>query len=356
MSRPSTGTVRILLNDDGQRQWHARWTLSDGSRGPYTPLPASIRLDDEAAAKAYAAKLAPRIRKASAKGGGTGVETVADYAERWCAARKAKGLGCASGDAVMLERHVLPVIGALAMTQVGKADLKRLVASLDEKVGRGKSGDGKPFGWKTAVNTWGTVRAMFRDAVTSKDVALCVRDDNPARDVVGPDVGSKKSKVYLWPSDFAALVSASSTPLRWKRLFSLAVYTYMRAGELAALRWEDVDLEHLTIHVHRSADRVRKRGVKATKSDTARTIPIEPALLPLLETMRDEVDGRGLVFKMPSVAALARKLKFYLRRAGVTRANLFASDATRKAVTFHDLRATGITWAAVRGDEPLRIM
>jgi hypothetical protein len=29
---------------------------------------------------------------------------------------------------------------------------------------------------------------------------------------------------------------------------------------------------------------------------------------------------------------------------------------TRQAMTFRDLRATGITWQAVRGDEPLRIM
>ena len=34
----------------------------------------------------------------------------------------------------------------------------------------------------------------------------------------------------------------------------------------------------------------------------------------------------------------------------------FASDATRKAITFHDLRATGLTWMAARGDDPLRIM
>jgi hypothetical protein len=39
----------------------------------------------------------------------------------------------------------------------------------------------------------------------------------------------------------------------------------------------------------------------------------------------------------------------------VKRADLFASDATRKAITFHDLRATGITWCAVRGDDALKI-
>ena len=30
-------------------------------------------------------------------------------------------------------------------------------------------------------------------------------------------------------------------------------------------------------------------------------------------------------------------------------------DPTRKAMTFHDLRATAITWCAVRGDDPLKI-
>ena len=48
-------------------------------------------------------------------------------------------------------------------------------------------------------------------------------------------------------------------------------------------------------------------------------------------------------------------MPIYMEKAGLTRADLFASDKTRKAMTFHDLRATGITWCAARGDEPLRI-
>ncbi|WP_437603965.1 site-specific integrase [Sorangium sp. So ce590] len=42
--------------------------------------------------------------------------------------------------------------------------------------------------------------------------------------------------------------------------------------------------------------------------------------------------------------------------AALGRAELFANDATRKQLTFHDLRATGITWMALRGDEPIKIM
>jgi len=33
---------------------------------------------------------------------------------------------------------------------------------------------------------------------------------------------------------------------------------------------------------------------------------------------------------------------------------LAVDDETRKPITFHDLRATGITWMAARGDDPLR--
>jgi hypothetical protein len=39
----------------------------------------------------------------------------------------------------------------------------------------------------------------------------------------------------------------------------------------------------------------------------------------------------------------------------VKRPELYITDATRRAITFHDLRATGITWCAVRGDDPLKI-
>jgi hypothetical protein len=41
----------------------------------------------------------------------------------------------------------------------------------------------------------------------------------------------------------------------------------------------------------------------------------------------------------------------------VKSAKLFAqSDKSRQQITAYDLRATGITWRAVRGDDPLKIM
>ena len=40
---------------------------------------------------------------------------------------------------------------------------------------------------------------------------------------------------------------------------------------------------------------------------------------------------------------------------GTEGAELFVNDTTRKHITFYDLRATGITWMAVRGDDAQKI-
>ncbi|MEA2752257.1 MAG: hypothetical protein QOI41_6400, partial [Myxococcales bacterium] len=51
----------------------------------------------------------------------------------------------------------------------------------------------------------------------------------------------------------------------------------------------------------------------------------------------------------------SKNLRQYLKWAKVDRADLFADDDARKPLTFHDLRSSYCTWAAVRGDSPLTI-
>jgi integrase len=73
--------------------------------------------------------------------------------------------------------------------------------------------------------------------------------------------------------------------------------------------------------------------------------------------MHEERTGDAAVFeRMPRHRDLAEGLRTYLEVAGVKRTELSTTDKTRKAITFHDLRPTGLTWMAIRVDEPLRIM
>jgi hypothetical protein len=71
--------------------------------------------------------------------------------------------------------------------------------------------------------------------------------------------------------------------------------------------------------------------------------------------MRTEARGAGSVIDLPDDRHLARALRTWLRFAGHDGPELERS-ATRAALTWHDLRATGISWRAGRGDDPTRIM
>ena len=108
---------------------------------------------------------------------------------------------------------------------------------------------------------------------------------------------------------------------------------------------------------HRARDRVSGED-KSTKTKQTRRFTLEPAILPLLRTMHAEAEEEGHgrptdhVVELTSERDLARGLKRWLRKADIKRAELYATDATRQALRFHDLRATGITWMAVRGDAP----
>jgi hypothetical protein len=57
----------------------------------------------------------------------------------------------------------------------------------------------------------------------------------------------------------------------------------------------------------------------------------------------------------PSERDMARGLRRYLKRAGVDRHELHHRTPPTRPIRFHDLRATGISWMAVRGDEPMKI-
>jgi integrase len=196
---------------------------------------------------------------------------------------------------------------------------------------------------------------MFADACRSKVLSLRVRDDNPARDVEGPDRGVDRSGPYLFPREFEALMRCDRVPVRWKRIFMLATYLYVRGGELEALEWNSVDLVHGYVLIHQAVDSDTGE-VKSTKTKDVRKVPIERELLPLLEKMHAQSKGEGrVVIAMPPSEEWAERLRKYLGWAGVTRADLFADDETRRPLSFHDLRHTGITWRAVRGDDPLKV-
>ncbi|MGE5783493.1 MAG: tyrosine-type recombinase/integrase [Myxococcales bacterium] len=346
MSRKATGTL-IRLKDG---RYQGLVTTGDGKRKRLPPFPAGM---SEAMAREkvafYAEKFIERVFPSKVKKAAT---VPADDCERWLAAwhaeRVARGLTSAKDSLAHWHTHVEPVFGAKHPKAWTRDDFRRLSAALDAKV------QSKAFSWKSAQNVWGTATKMADDACNSKHDTIRCRTDNAAEGVRGPDRGEKTARQYLYPSEVERFLQCEDVPLEWRRLVAVATYTYCRAGELRALEWADVDVERGVLSVTKSIDR-ETGALKSTKSKAPRLVPIEAELRPLLRVMRAEAGSEGRVLDLPNGRHLARDMRTWLRAAGIERRSLFTAAPSIKRLRFHDLRSTGVTWMAVRGDEPLRI-
>jgi len=278
-------------------------------------------------------------------------ETVTKWCERWIDAREKAGLVSVGDDETRLRLHVLPLIGEKPIATVSRSSIEDVRDSLDAKV------RSKEIAAATALKVWGTVTKMFADARASKNRSLRAREDNPCTDVVPPDRTPEREGPILYPQELLTLASCERISLRWRQVFALAIYTYARAAELEAIELDCLDFERKTMLIHMSAH--RKTGeAKRTKTGIARRIPLEETVIPLLQHLAENAKRAGrkrLLGWMPDRSEEAKYLRKCLQYAGIDRAELFADDETRRPLSFHDLRATGITWMACRGDNPLHI-
>ena len=285
--RPATG---VIVRKSG-KPYGVRVTLADGTTRQTIPFNEPM---SEERARALKPIVAKRARELGVVAAGTG-ETVTEWSERWLAYRLEKGLESVKHDRGRLTRHVLPVIGGFEMAAVGREQIELVVEHLDRRI---RSADKKEhLEWKTASNVWVLVSKMFKDAVRSKRRDLRCRTTNPADGVEGPERGVRKAKQYLFPSEFLQLVNCQDIELQFRQLYAVAVYLFARAGELAALTWADVDMDHRVVHISKAVDRATGR-VKSTKSGDTRRIPIEPNLVPLLEHLKETTKGERC-FWMP---------------------------------------------------------
>jgi integrase len=342
-------TGHVVKTADGR--WQALIRLADGTRKRIPPFPAGT---SEAMAREKAAALQERAKRENIvsttkqQALAQNPNACTDWVTAWVEERERRGLTSARDSKAHWKTHLLTVLGSNHPREWTRHDFRRLSVILDEKV------QSASVAWKTAQNIWTTAIKMASDAAESKLDTIKCRDDNPADGVRGPDRGEKTGKQFLFPSEFTQYIECTKVPLKWRRIVAIAVYTYARAGELRALTWDDVDLERGILSITKAIDRTTG-GLKSTKTKTPRLVPIEPALLPLLQAMHDECDGKGQLIDLPSERDMARGLRRWLRNAGIERRSLLNNSPGVRQIRFHDMRATGVTWMAIRGDDPLKI-
>lgn len=102
-------------------------------------------------------------------------------------------------------------------------------------------------------------------------------------------------------------------------MFVFAVETAMRAGEITALRWDEVNFDKRYAHIPK------------TKTDVARSVPLSARALAVLEQLRPlEGEFDGLVF---GVEAASRDALFRKAKKAALLDDLHFHDARREALT-----------------------
>jgi integrase len=155
----------------------------------------------------------------------------------------------------------------------------------------------------TTVNIYlRTIRAAFNLA---KEWRLI--DENPARSCKQIRVPDKEP-IYFTSKEINTL-TINITDCQFKRLILLAVYTGIRRGEIANLKWEDMDFHHHQI-------RIRNRGSFKVKGGHPRSITMPPYIHGLFYPL---LKPSGYVFSDDKGQALTpyyitRTFKKYIRK------------------------------------------
>lgn len=239
--------------------------------------------------------------------------------------------------------HIKPLLGCLRLKDLNANHLRWLYA---EKRRAGLAP-------RTVQIIHTALAKALKEAVRRNLVITAATDD-----VKRPRVEKREMRTLDKAQVLALLRIAGDDP--YEALYTLAVSTGLRRGELFGLEWKDVDFDRGVLSVRRSVS-ANGKTVKPTKTGRGRTLRLAPGAVAALilhrarqqehkAMMGASWQEHGLVF--PSLAGTAtnadnfvkRSFKPLLRKAGLPE------------IRFHDLRHTFATLLLPRPEVPSKVV
>src|SRR5918992_4437840 len=272
--------------------------------------------------------------------------TVGEYLQRWLT--DTARYQVSEGTFLRYERtcrnHLLPFFGRLRLRDLTPAHVRAFKA---RKIEEGLN-----------PNTVGVMQGVLSVAL-NQALDDGIIPTNPASRVKKAATRGRAPMRSLSNEEATRLISAAQG-MRDEALIVVALRTGMRQGELAALRWEDLELgDKATITVRRSADTRTKTRISTTKTGEERKVGIGPRTAEALKAHRTrQLEERmaarswedpGLVFpnargKVRRRDSVMRSLRSLLKEAGLP-----------AQIRFHDLRHTAAT-LAIRQKMPIHVV
>jgi integrase len=272
--------------------------------------------------------------------------TLGDYlTERWLPAQRSqlKDTTYHSYES-NLRLHVLPNLGNVALAKLAPEDLDTLYARLLEAGRRNASGEGPGLSPASVRYIHRILRKALGDAVRKGTINRnpAVLADPPKRSMAR----RRDREMKVWTAAQVQTFLDAAGGQRLSPAFVLAAHTGMRRGEVAGLRWSDVDLSARLIHVRQAAVAVNyELGLSDMKTTNGkRTIDVNDDVVRALTAWRakqaeerlllgaDDAD-LDLVFARPDgqpthPEVISRTFERLVARSGLPR------------IRFHDVRHT----------------
>ncbi|MGH8988904.1 MAG: site-specific integrase [Acidimicrobiales bacterium] len=262
-------------------------------------------------------------------------ETVREYADRWLDDRHDLAEKTAELYRWLLDRHVLPRFGTASIGAVSPSSVRAWHATIAKD---------HPT---TAAKAYRLLRAIFATAIADE---IIIR--NPCQ-VKGAGQEKAPERPVATIAEVQALADAMPGHLRIAVL--LAAWCQLRRGELLGLRRRDIDTlsGRITISTTRVTTKSKGTVEKAPKTDAGRrTLTVPPNILPQLRRHLDEYVGAQADASL-LVGEHGRPVIPGVLQAAWHRARL---QVGRPDLHLHDLRHSGLTWAAATGATTKELM
>lgn len=370
-----TGTIAPWKDAEGRQRYRARVRLGDGSR-PWIPVPdgyseararefaSHVQEQEDARGELLAAKQArarerARVERVACKG-----ETSDAWAERYFDFQRESGLTDVRTKRSRWMKWISPRIGPKPIEAVTRDDIEDIRDALDAAV-RAWEREGRAedrIGGKAVMNVWSCLTSAFKAATSSKRRDLRVLTANPTLGVEPPgDAGSRKArrKPFVYPREAADVFACARIPMAWREVHACAAMLYLRPGELRVLTVGDVSLDARIVNVTKAWDYTEAEVKDPKTRNGVRRVPIEPALVPLLERLVANRAREELLLPVVSSVpdnSLGELFREHLKLAGVDRPELHEATRTHVQGNFRSWRDSGITWLAMTGLGVDRIM